>query len=79
MFRKHVNITHEKIDGKDCVAWRHYVEGVNTDAVVALITPSGMVMLDGHSSIKKERVAGVMLDMARWWRRNKPATGKATQ
>ena len=70
MFTKYTKITAEQIDGKECIAWRSYVEDVNTDSIVALVTPGGLMMLEGHSTIKKERAAGVMLELARWKRRN---------
>ena len=70
MFTKYTKIEREVIDGQDVIAWRTYVEDVNTDAIVALVTPSGLMYLEGHSTIAVERSAGVMLDMARWARRN---------
>ena len=70
MFTKYVKIEREVIDGQDVIAWRHYVEDVNTDAIVALVTPSGLMYLKGHSTIPVEQATGVMLDLARWNRRN---------
>ena len=72
MFKENTNIIHEVIDGQDCIIWQYFVEDVANHKVTALVTPSGLMMLPSHSTIRADAAAGVMLDMARWWRRNKP-------
>jgi hypothetical protein len=72
MFRTYTKIYRDAVDGKDVIIWDYVAEGVNIDRVTALVTPSGLMMLESFSTVKKGRAAGVMLDMARWWRRNKP-------
>lgn len=76
MFTKYIKIAREEIEGKECITWRSYVEDVNTDTIVALVIPTGLMMLEGLSTIPKERAAGPMIDMSRWARRN-PKGGTA--
>jgi hypothetical protein len=70
MFTKYTKITRDIIGDKECIVWLSFVEDVAVDQITALVTPSGLMMLEGHSTIKKERAAGVMLELARWNRRS---------
>jgi len=70
MFTKYIKIEREEIGGKEVVAWRAYVEDVNTDAIVAAVLPTGLLLLEAHSTVTGHSAAGVMLDLARWLRRN---------